>query len=191
MGPVACRDLLLDVTERTRALRGRIAALTGDLGAERLLWMPHRGWSIGQIVKHLLISDSMYHDRLRQALSQDRAEAIRDDGGPWRPSMPGRMLIGGLERNRRRLPAPAVFTPSPRPRPSVVSSYLSVLDERTALLEMAAGLDLRRVRLGSPVLPLFRVNAGDALLVLVAHGERHAAQIERVRAEAGFPSGET
>jgi hypothetical protein len=43
-------------------------------------------------------------------------------------------------------------------------------------------MDWRRVRMRSPVAPLLRMNLGDALTVLVVHAERHAGQIERVKA---------
>jgi hypothetical protein len=187
MEPLACHDLLADVGHRAQLLRRRMAGLTTDLGAEQLLWSPHRGWSIAQILEHLLIFDRLYQERLRRRLTQGAEQPPRDDGAPWRPSMPGRMLLGAMRPARRALPAPTLFAPSLRPRPSVVASYLAGLEELDALLELAAGHDLRRLRFGSPVSSLLRLNAGDALLLLVAHGERHAGQIERVRAEAGFP----
>jgi hypothetical protein len=34
--------------------------------------------------------------------------------------------------------------------------------------------------MSSPVMPLLRMNLGDALTLLVVHAERHAGQIERV-----------
>jgi hypothetical protein len=42
----------------------------------------------------------------------------------------------------------------------------------------ADGLDLR-VMLTSPVMPLLRMNLGEAFEVAVVHAERHLGQIER------------
>ncbi len=189
MEPVTSSELLADVTRRAQALRERIGRLTSGLRPDQLLWQPHRGWSIGQIVEHLLVADSLYQDRLRQAIARGRERQLLDRGEPWRPTLAGRWLVDSFDPgNRRRLPAPTRFAPTLRPRPSVVPSYLSVLDELLTLLREAGGLDLRRLRFGSPVTGLIRLNAGDGFLVLANHGARHAGQIERVHAEAGFPA---
>jgi hypothetical protein len=70
----------------------------------------------------------------------------------------------------------------------VVKSYLSGVEELEGLMLAAAGRDLRHPHFGSPVTSLLRLNLGDAFVLLVTHGERHAGQIERVRAAAGFPA---
>ena len=51
------------------------------------------------------------------------------------------------------------------------------------LIERSMSFDWMRVRMGSPVSPLIRMNAGDAFTILVTHAERHFRQIDRIRTE--------
>jgi hypothetical protein len=56
--------------------------------------------------------------------------------------------------------------------------------ELDALLMRAEPLPWNRIRFGSPVFALLRLNLGDGCLILVTHAERHFAQIDRVLAES-------
>jgi hypothetical protein len=54
-------------------------------------------------------------------------------------------------------------------------------------LREAAGVDLRRARIVSPVTRMVRMNAGDAFALLLSHERRHLWQIRGIRQDAGFP----
>ena len=48
-------------------------------------------------------------------------------------------------------------------------------------MDDAAGFDWRRLRMGSPIVPLpLKFNLGDVFFILVVHAERHARQMDRV-----------
>jgi hypothetical protein len=55
------------------------------------------------------------------------------------------------------------------------------------LIERARPLEWRRLRIASPLSRLIRLNLGDCFMVGVAHARRHLGQIERIRAQPGFP----
>jgi DinB superfamily len=183
------QSLLSDTATRLTKVRERIQRVAGTLRPDQLLWLPSKeGWSIGQAIEHLLIADSLYHDRIGEAIGRGQREERLNRGGSWRPTISGRFLHGVVRTdNTRRFRAPQAFEPSARPRPSVVTSYLSLLVQLEELLGEAHELDLNRLRFGSPALALFRLNLGDAFLLIVTHAERHAGQMERIRAAAGFP----
>ena len=189
METVSSPALLADLSARAPMVRARIARVTGELRPDQLLWSPPQGgWSIAQVVEHLLVTDGLYHQRIRAAIDRGRRAKRQDQGRPWRPTLSGKFLYGVVQPdNTRRARAPGAFAPSPRPRPSVAPSYLALMDELSNLLREAEGLDLTRLRFGSPALGLFRLNLGDAFRLTVTHAERHAAQMERVRAHAQFP----
>lgn len=68
---------------------------------------------------------------------------------------------------------------------------MASIRELAALLERAAGADIVRARLASPVMPLLKLNVGEALELQVVHIARHLAQARRVREDAAFPSSES
>ncbi len=182
-GPAA--DLLRRVDE----VRSDARALGEGLSPAQLAWRPaDGGWSVGEVFEHLVTSDALYHDRVRDALAKAEARGgPRDAGAPWKPSLLGGFLARSLEAPRK-LPSPKVFRPAETPRPGVVREYVGMLDALEALIRRAEGLDWRRIRTASPVSRLIRLNLGDCFAVLAVHGRRHMGQVRRVRESAGFPA---
>ena len=70
--------------------------------------------------------------------------------------------------------------PAATPRGGVVEHFLAHQHTLVGLMDDATGFDWGRLRMASPISPLFRFNLGDAFFMLVVHGERHAGQMERV-----------
>ena len=56
-----------------------------------------------------------------------------------------------------------------------------------AAAESADGLDLGRIRFGTPVLSLARVTMAEAFEMPALHEPRHLAQAERVKQAEGYP----
>jgi hypothetical protein len=147
-----------------------------------LLLPPAPGaWSAAQALEHLVLASGSYLAVMRQ-----RVEATPASGGGdplWRPTLGGRLLARSMT-SARRFPAPRGWAPAAEPRPHVREAWTVELQELDALLERAAGLPWNRVRFGSPVTALIRLNLGDGFLILVAHAERHFGQIDRAVAAA-------
>jgi hypothetical protein len=141
---------------------------------------PMGGWSIGEVLEHLIISADSYLVPLR-ALIQKGSGHGADASAMWKPTIMGGLLASSL-RNPRKLPAPGGYKPGPDPRPHVLEEFLRRQEEVGRLITQAGGMDWRHARINSPVVPILRFNLGDALTVLVVHAERHAQQIERVKA---------
>ncbi len=178
----AYRISLLDAN---RAVVARIRNAVSPVAPEMLRRAPPAGgWSIAEVLEHLLISAESYLDSLRR-ITQENAGSRADASAMWKPSLMGGLLTESL-RKQRKLPAPGMYKPGPTPRADVLSEFLRRQEEVGRLIADAGDLDWRGVRMRSPVLPIIRMNLGDALTVLVVHAERHAGQIERVlKAVAG------
>lgn len=159
----------------------RIRALDAELDGPALRWRPpDGGWSTGQVFEHLCVTDDSYLGRLAPLIRS--GDAPRSTGRGWKPSLLGGLLVRSLRpASTRRLPAPRIYRPAAEPRPGVIGEYLHRQEEVARLLEEAAALDWRRVRLASPVAALVRLNLGDAFTILVVHAQRHLEQVERVR----------
>lgn len=177
-------DVWLD--ERKQEVRESIDAvrrIRDELAYLQLGWRPpDGGWSIAQVLEHLIISDSLYYPQLR-ALVQTGKRGSSE----WKPTITGGFITRSLmPTSTRRTPAPQIFRPA-EPRANVVEEYIKVREELLQLMESAKGIDLRRNKVTSPVSKLIRINLGDAFLILVVHTQRHLQQIARVRAHPDFP----
>ena len=164
---------LADRTARVRALRA--------LDPVAMAWSPPGGgWSAGQVVEHLLVTDGSYLPKLRTLVADPAAPRAAADA-VWKPSLVGGLLVRSLE-SPRKLPAPKPWRITAPARTGVVDLYLAQLEETAALLARATPLDWRRIRTSSPLSRLVRMNLGDVFTVLVTHVGRHLGQIERVQA---------
>ena len=174
-------------------IRRETAELTGGITAARFNWVPAPGrWSVGQVVNHLVIADASYLDRLEPLLADARARGLRDRGD-YKPSLVGGLFVKSMEPPpRRRFKAPAIYRPAD-PGPALdhereMARWLALHDRIDALIRAAEGLDLRRIRFVSPVSRLVRMNAGDAINLVLTHKRRHLHQLRKVTEEAGYPA---
>jgi len=163
--------------------------VAGDLAPAQLNWLPPGGgWSVAQVLEHLVIAHDSYLTVMRPLIyARDAAHA---DGGvaSWEPSLMGWMLVASL-RSRRKMPAPAVFQLAGEPRDKVLDEFKNRQNVITTFLRAAAALDWTHVRLSSPAGRWVRLNLGDAFMALTVHAQRHVKQMEAVRDQAGFPKG--
>lgn len=177
-------DCAAEWRARAARLRERSAALPDDPAT---LHRPPLagGWSVGQVLEHLILATGSYLAVMRQRV--EAAPAGTGAAPPWRPTLAGRLLAGAMT-SPRRFPAPRAWVPDPVPRPHVREAWTATLRELEVLLDRAEPLPWTRLRFGSPVNPLLRLNLGDGFLVMVAHAERHVGQIDRLVAGGRDPA---
>jgi hypothetical protein len=172
--------------ERAREVSASIADIRrlAGLSQTQISWRPpDGGWSISQVLEHLILTDSAYLPVLHRAIANGpRGETA------WRPSLMGGLLLRFVRpKSKRKVKAIKGYIPGPEPRANVVSDYIALREQLLRAINQARSRDLRRTRFISPLSSLFRMNLGDAIMVLVVHTQRHLEQIARVRANASFP----
>ncbi len=163
------------------ASREKIASLTRALDSAKLNEHPEpNGWSVGQVLEHLLVADESYKAPLVELLGKARHDAAAVSRS-WKPSLLGRLIAGGVSGSKP-LKAPKVFDPGPTPRSGVVESLLSHETDFLRAMDDAMSYDWRALKLGSPALPKWapKMNLGDGFRIHVLHLTRHSRQIERV-----------
>jgi hypothetical protein len=163
-----------------RAVIDRIRDAVSGLSPDALSRRPATGgWSIAEVLEHLIVSADSYLEAVRP-LVQGRKSAASDESTMWKPSLMGGLLVRSF-RSPRKMPAPKIYRPGRSPRPRTLEEFVKRQEDVGRLIAEASTVNWRSVRMSSPVLPIVRMNLGDALGVLVTHAERHAAQIERVK----------
>ena len=189
--PATLPPLLERYLEQLRALRREAEALTADLDDARFAWQPGPGrWSVGEIVAHLNVAGRDYLDGFAHSVSEARRRGLRDRGD-YRHSWIGRLLARSMEPPpRKKFKHPRPWTPrdparSPG-RETELATWRALHGEVEERIREAAGVDLRRAKFVSPASKLVRMNAGDALWVLLAHERRHLWQLRKTREAGGF-----
>ena len=182
--------LAAQLRERFEAATQRARELAGGLGEEELGWHPPAGgWSVGEVLEHLVVSADSYLDKL-PAVTAKAKRGAAGPGTPWKPSLMGGYLAKSLAPGTRALPAPKIYRPAETPRADVLEQFIDRQNRFVRAMDDAAGLVWTTVRMGSPVLALVRVNLGDVFAVNCVHVERHLGQIERVlKARGPHPAG--
>ena len=185
--------LLRGWLEQLERIRRDAAGLTEGITDAQFAWTPEPGkWSVGQIVSHLVVAGASYLDRLSPALADARARNLADRGD-YRPSLIGGLMVRSFEPPPRiRMKAPRIYRPADAgpvlDRETELAAWRALHDRVEQTINEAGGLDLRRIRIVSPVASLVRMNAGDAFRVVLSHERRHLWKMRRVRESPGFPA---
>ena len=175
------RDLHQQLRAESIASRDRIAALVRPLNAAQLNEHPEpKGWSIGEVLEHLLISDELYDDSMAKLLASSRPDAGAA-AREWKPTFLGKWIAESLIAPKK-LKGPPAFRVRHGPRNGVVEAFLARELKFVPMMDDASQFDWNALRLHSPALPRIapRLNLGDAFRVHVVHVTRHAKQIERL-----------
>ena len=163
-----------------------VSAVMSPLTPAQLRWpAPNGGWSIGQVLGHVLVAADSYLTKMRPLIYLPGTPLTRAAEHDWEPTLTASALVSTL-KGKRKWPAPTAWHVGTEPRPELLKAFQAQQDAIHALLLAAADLDWNVVHFRSPVTRLIRLNLGDAFTVLVVHGQRHALQMQRVRDLPGF-----
>jgi hypothetical protein len=161
----------------------------GQLSAEQLNWKPgETDWSIGQCFEHLVISNRPYLGIFDEILAGRRRPRLWERV-PVLPRIFGRMLVKTLRPDSgRNVKARPAFRPSSTHiTPTIVRTFLDQQTRLLGLMEASRRLDLDRITITSPVLPLVTYSLMDACRIIVVHEQNHFVQAMRVTATPQFP----
>ena len=175
------RDLHQQLRAESITTRERIAAMLRSLDPAKLNEHPEpKGWSIGQVLEHLVVADELYDVPLAALLRSARPDPGAATRG-WKPSFIGGWIASSLTKPKP-LPGPKVFQPGPTPRNGVIEAFFARELNFIKAMDDAMPFDWRALRISSPALPSWapKMNLGDGFRIHVVHVTRHSRQIERL-----------
>jgi hypothetical protein len=178
------RDTVAGLVARVARLRAEADALETLGAAEREATPPGGGWSVGQVLDHLAISNEEYLVLIRRLMERGSAMPPAPGHATWKPRLVAGFLWRSLAKEGNRLPAPKQIRPRSAPA-DALARYQASLSGFDALLPATTELPWNALVGRSPLSTLVRPNLGDALMTVVVHCERHHRQIARVRAALG------
>jgi hypothetical protein len=121
-------------------------------------------------------------EAIEKAVNEAKARGITGTG-PFEYPVWERFILRETEPPvRHQMPAPKRFVPvHGQPITGILPTFLHVQRQFTLQIERADGLDLRRVKVPTPISRLMKLSLGGTLAQAAAHERRHMAQARRVR----------
>ena len=171
--------------DQLQDIRRRASALVSGLNPQQLLQRPDPAkWSIAECLSHLNVIAAAYQPFIDDAIRKGREHKMVGEG-PFSLGPLGRLLTWIAEPPPKfRLRAPKKILPqsSITDPAQVVVEFMRVQDEWERQVRESAGLNLKKIKCGSPFPPL-RLRLAAPVPWMLAHERRHLMQAEKVKAE--------
>ena len=163
-------------------IRQQAQEVTAGLDEARFNWRPTpSAWSIEECLAHLTMVGQWEIVAIEKAIDGGRERGITGRG-PFQYGAIDRFIVDQTSPPvRHPLPAPERFVPlHGQPVTAILPTFLHVQDQLTRQLERADGLDLRRVKVSTPISRFLKMSLGMMFAQVAAHERRHLAQAQRV-----------
>lgn len=157
--------------------------LTRGLGEAQFNWRPSPDqWSIEECLTHLVMVGHSAVAAIEKSIEQGRERGLTG-GGPFEyPALERYFLREAAPPVRHPVSAPQHFQPlHGQPITGVLPTFHHVQGQFIRQLQRADGLDLRRIKVASPLSRFLKLSLGMTFAQAVAHEQRHMAQARRVR----------
>jgi hypothetical protein len=146
-------------------------------------------WSIAQCLDHLNLTAAKYLPAIDAAIATAKQRGLLSPG-PFSYPLLERLFVRLQEPppGMRSRTFKGLAPPSTLPPRDVVSRFLDWQEQLDIRLLRADGVDLRRAKHRSPILPIFTWRLGTLFALMLAHERRHLWQARQVRIHPGFPA---
>ena len=174
---------LEDLIHQIDAVKVDGPLVCAGLTVSQFNWRPGPGrWSIAECLMHLNIGMNHVLPAFDRGIAEGHARGLMGTG-PFRYGWFTRLVVRSMEPPlfRMKTVAPLAVPPSSHERDRVVADFLALRDQLADRVRQAAGLDLRRARVISPINRLIRLPLGGYFQFILAHDRRHLWQARQVR----------
>ena len=171
------------LTSELDAADASARTLVSGLTRAQLNWKPQPDvWSIGECLVHLCLSNEVYVEPIVDSLRRPASGPVDEITPGWFGRWFIRNYIEPATQNRpARAPRKAV-PPAEEVDASVLDRFIASNATMLAVMTLALGHDVNRVRFRNPYIPLLRFTVGTGFQILARHNHRHLLQAERVKA---------
>jgi hypothetical protein len=170
-------------SQKIKSIQDEARELTRGLTEAQFNWRPAADqWSIEECLSHLTMVGQWEVRAIEQAVDDGHARGLKGNG-PFEYAGIDRLIVD-LTRPpvRLRLPAPRQFTPlHGQPLTAILPTFHHVQSQFLLQMQRAEGLDLRRVKVATPISRFLKLSLGMMFAQAAAHEQRHMEQAWRVR----------
>ncbi len=139
-------------------------------------------WSVAECIRHLILTGKYVTIEIDKSITNG-IKRNKMGNPPFKYGWFNRYFIRYMKhKSHFTMAAPKLYKPdlhSYYDKSVLVTSYLDLQEQYCRLLEKADGLDLKRVKVRSPVIPVMRLSLGACFHAMAAHQERHIDQAKR------------
>jgi DinB superfamily len=182
-------QIIQECTNATQANIERAIKSFSYLSENQFNWKPDpESWSIRECLSHLVNSNRLYLNKIENILTSNSSSTEKDF--LYRQSFIGKMITKGIDPAYvRKSKTFKVFFPDANViSKSIINDYVNSSKKLIYLADKMKHLDLKKIKLSSPVNKLIRLNLGDPLIIISKHDERHLNQAERLMSQKEFPT---
>jgi len=167
----------------------RALKIFSSLSEKQLNWKPAPDvWSVGECISHLVNSNNLYLNKIEKILSLNTSSQEKDFY--YKQSLFGKLIAKGVDPAyvRKSKTFKVFFPDSSEINKDIIDEYVVSSKRFIEIAGRMRKIDLKRIKLSSPVNKLIRLNLGDPLIIIPKHDERHLNQAERVMSQKEFPT---
>jgi uncharacterized damage-inducible protein DinB len=192
MKSVQTTTLLATLSEITAEISRKLQTLTG-LTAEQRNWQPSSEvWSINHIFAHLNQYAEYYHDTIEKKIAKTRFRDPKPNfiSSPLGRASWGAMKLGNAHNVKRKMKSPRDYNPllnGKSARTDELEVFLSQQERLQRILELSAGINLRKVKIPLSISKIIKFRLGDCLQFVIYHNERHLQQAMNLLQHPRFP----
>jgi len=164
-------------------LAGEATELAKGLSEIQFNWRPAPGhWSIEECLAHLTMVGQWEVQAIEDAIDQGKARGLTGTG-PFEYSAIERYILReSAPPVRHQMTASRRFQPlHGQPVTGILPTFLHVQSQFMRLLKRADGLDLRRIKVATPISRFLKMSLGMTFAQAAAHEQRHMMQARLVR----------
>jgi hypothetical protein len=169
--------------QQFEAIAAQAQELSAGLTEAQFNWRPAADqWSIEECLSHLTMVGQVELLAIEAAIDRARARGLTGVGNFEYPAWERFILRETEPPVRHAMSAPKRFVPlHGQPVTGVLPTFLHVQRNFGIQIARADGLDLRKVKVPTPITSLLKLSLGATLAQTAAHERRHLAQARRVR----------
>jgi len=177
-------DQLHTYRSEYHALKDEATALVADVDEDLLGRPPDPDtWSVAQVFDHMNTTGWLVLNSLEEAIEQGQENGPYGEP-PFRYGFISRWFVRSMQPSSGwTFTAPSIFEPEPPETlypNETVREFVALQDQFADCVAGAEGLDLRRIRVPSPAVPLLRISLGAWFEAGIAHQRRHLQQIRHI-----------
>jgi hypothetical protein len=179
--------------EQLRYIRQDVAAIVAGLSDAQFNRPPApERWSIAQCFTHLNLTAAALVPSMDKAINAAEAQGLKS-AGPFVYPLFERLFVAWQEPPpRRRFRAFRAFRPAAGGAvEGVMNEFMTWQDQLEERIRRADGVDLRRARQRSPILPVVSWSLGTMFALALGHERRHIYQAKQVRLKLEAEAKET
>ena len=177
--------------ERLSALLKEVEQKLSGLNDTQCNWSPDKNtWSLCQCLEHTNVIADLLLPKIEEAIKTLESQGAKSEG-PFQYSMMERIFIRMISPNPPlKMPVPPIYEPQIESKPigEVLRKYLALHAQLLNCIEKSNGLDLKKVKIASPVSDKMRLTLGAWLAGSIGHLEYHWFQAKELLANPNFPS---